>query len=48
MNYLREDDLVIIIVDYGNDLIVKGIDYICEYILFLMFSLKIKDYYEFL
>lgn len=42
---LKEDDLVIIIVDYGNDLIVLGMDYMREYILVIMYSLKFKGGY---
>lgn len=34
-----DKDLFLIIVDYGNDLIYVGIDYIREYIFFLVYSL---------
>lgn len=37
---MKEDDLLIIIVDYGNDLIYYGIDYICEYVLIFVYSKK--------
>ena len=46
MNHLREDDLVIITADHGNDPIAKGTDHTREYIPLLMFSPKIKDYHE--
>ena len=46
MNHLREDDLVIITADRGNDPIAKGTDHTREYIPLLMFSPKIKDYHE--
>lgn len=31
--------MFIIIVDYGNDLIYKGSDYICEFVFFLVYLL---------
>ena len=42
MNHLREDDLVIITADHGNDPIAKGTDHTREYIPLLMFSRKLK------
>lgn len=39
---MREDDILIINVDYGNDLIYKGIDYIREYIFVMIYGNKIK------
>ena len=42
MNHLREDDLVIITADHGNDPIAKGTDHTREYIPLLMFSQKLK------
>ncbi len=42
MNHLREDDLVIITADRGNDPIAKGTDHTREYIPLLMFSPKLK------
>ncbi len=42
MNHLREDDLVIITADHGNDPIAKGTDHTREYIPLLMFSPKLK------
>lgn len=40
MVVMVEDDLFLIIVDYGNDLIFLGIDYICEYVFLLVYSKK--------
>lgn len=40
---MEEDDLLMIIVDYGNDLIFIGIDYIWEYVLLLVYSKKMKE-----
>lgn len=43
---LKEDDLVIITADHGNDPTADGTDHTREYIPVLMFSPKIKDYHE--
>lgn len=43
MELVGEDDILIFIVDYGCDLIWIGIDYICEYILVLVYGLKVKS-----
>lgn len=43
---LKEDDLVIITADHGNDPTADGTDHTREYIPVLMFSPKITDYHE--
>lgn len=43
MEKLIDDDLLIIIVDYGNDLIYFGIDYICEFVLLFVYLLCFKN-----
>ncbi|MBF7016544.1 phosphopentomutase [Staphylococcus durrellii] len=43
---LKEDDLVIITADHGNDPTAEGTDHTREYIPVLMFSPKITEYHE--
>ncbi len=43
---LREDDLVIITADHGNDPTAPGTDHTREYVPLLMFSPKVKHYHE--
>lgn len=46
IKHLKDDDLVIITADHGNDPTAPGTDHTREYIPVLMFSPKIKDYHE--
>lgn len=39
---LNEDDLFILIVDYGNDLIYVGINYIREFVLMIVYNKLFK------
>lgn len=46
IKHLKDDDLVIITADHGNDPTEPGTDHTREYIPVLMFSPKINDYHE--